>query len=245
MKLHRRFARALGYDIEKQNKQVLLETHLQKQFDLFNVDLVFDVGANAGQFASLLRSVTGYKGEIQSFEPQPKAFAQLAELAARDPDWHIYNYALGETAGELQMNVSQDSVFSSFHPASEAGKMRFAAIKEVETLNVQVKTLEEHIDTEVTGFEQRRAFLKMDTQGHDSWVFQGAGRWKGSFAGIVSEMPVVPIYDNVPDYIDLISVYRKHGYEMTGAYVVHRHRDTGHVVDFDCVMARVEKKDRT
>jgi FkbM family methyltransferase len=238
MKLHRRLARAFGYDLEKDNKQVLLETHLRKQFELSGVDLVLDVGANAGQFGKLLRDDLGYAGEIHSFEPQPDAFARLKAAAIRDPHWRVFNLALGDEPGKLAMNVSGDDVFSSFHQSSAKGRERFArAIQQDRTIDVPIDTLANHIAEHITDFDQRRVFLKMDTQGHDGWVFKGAGPWRNRFAGLVSELSVVGIYDGVPDYLEALALYREYNYEMTGAFVVNRHRQTGHIVDFDCVLA--------
>ena len=77
----------------------------------------------------------------------------------------------------------------------------------------------------------------MDTQGPDRAVFEGAGEYAGRFCGIQSEIAVTPIYDDVPDYMESIALYRSYGYEVTGLYTVNRHRATGHVIEFDCVMA--------
>ena len=48
------------------------------------INLIFDVGANAGQYAQEVRR-EGYGGNIVSFEPLPEAFSTLARLSARDP----------------------------------------------------------------------------------------------------------------------------------------------------------------
>jgi hypothetical protein len=47
------------------------EFHLKQVFERFGVDCVFDVGANVGQYAELLRQRVGYRGEILSSEPNP------------------------------------------------------------------------------------------------------------------------------------------------------------------------------
>lgn len=49
------------------------------------IDLVLDVGANRGQFATALRDELGYRGRIVSFEPLKDVFPLLQQAAAQDP----------------------------------------------------------------------------------------------------------------------------------------------------------------
>jgi hypothetical protein len=45
------------------------EEHLRRFLRHFEVDCVFDVGANSGQYATMVRERAGYLGPIVSFEP--------------------------------------------------------------------------------------------------------------------------------------------------------------------------------
>jgi hypothetical protein len=54
----------------------------------YGISLIFDVGANVGQYAMRTRSL-GYKGKIVSFEPLSSAFNHLLNNAAHDPLWII------------------------------------------------------------------------------------------------------------------------------------------------------------
>ena len=47
------------------------QQHLKKIFKYTEVDCVFDIGANYGQYAKMLRSDIKFKGLIISFEPIP------------------------------------------------------------------------------------------------------------------------------------------------------------------------------
>src|SRR5574340_1636803 len=55
-----------GFDLHRLSPHSNPAFQLLKGLERFGVDLVFDVGANTGQFASELRSI-GYKGRIVSF----------------------------------------------------------------------------------------------------------------------------------------------------------------------------------
>ena len=80
------------------------------------IDLVLDVGANAGQFASALRAI-GYGGPIVSFEPLSAAHAKLTAAAKGDSRWTVHpQCALGDRDGETEINVAGNSVSSSVLP---------------------------------------------------------------------------------------------------------------------------------
>ena len=223
--------------MEKFNKELTIESHLRNALPRLGVDTVLDVGANEGQFATLLRYI-GFEGEIISFEPSQAACATLTARAARDPAWKAHQLALGDSTGTAELNVSGKSVFSSLHKPSSFGVEKYGASIEVtNTETIQLDRLDSFLDQHLPDFEQRRVYLKMDTQGHDFAVMQGAGAYASRFAGLQSEISVTPIYEGVPDYIEAISHYRSLGYEVTGMFTVNRHRTTGHVIEFDCTMA--------
>ena len=234
---HRWLAHKIGYDIEKFNKQVLVESHLRALLPRLNTDLVLDVGANEGQFVEQLRHI-GYTGQIISFEPALSTYNKLNQAAAQDPNWTAFNTALGSTSGNAVLNTSGASVFSSLHKPNEFGKEKFGnAIAAPTSEDVVVERLDNFLSEHVADFDQRNVFLKMDTQGHDREVFEGAGEYASKFSGIQSEIAVTPIYEGIPDYMESLALYRSFGYEVTGIFTVNRHRQTGHVIEFDCVMA--------
>ena len=62
------------------------------------VDLVVDVGANDGGYATALREL-GYRRRIVSFEPLAEPFARLSERAGSDGSWDVVQCALGDQRG--------------------------------------------------------------------------------------------------------------------------------------------------
>lgn len=111
--------RAIGYDIFKWHCVPPAMAARKRLLDSLGIDVILDVGANAGQFAPSLRDPMGYRGAIVSFKPLPDAFQHLASLAAKDSDWEAKNVALGTADGHLCLNVSKNRVSSSFLPIRE------------------------------------------------------------------------------------------------------------------------------
>ena len=68
------------------------------------IDIVFDIGANLGQFSSEIRS-KGYNGKIVSFEPLTIARQKLVKIASKDANWHVHDRsAVGNFDGSIDEN---------------------------------------------------------------------------------------------------------------------------------------------
>ncbi|WP_279613773.1 FkbM family methyltransferase [Ancylobacter polymorphus] len=87
--------------------------HLRRFIKHFAIDCIFDVGANIGQSATMLRQQVGYQGLIVSFEPIPKCADHVRALAKGDPLWQIEEVALADHVGVDSFNIMASNQFSS------------------------------------------------------------------------------------------------------------------------------------
>ncbi len=91
-----------------------------KRLTYQNIDLILDVGANAGQFAQRIFEI-GYGGNIVSFEPLSSAYEKLIENSKGNKRWQIAERcALGDENGEIQINIAKNSHSSSILPMLQA-----------------------------------------------------------------------------------------------------------------------------
>lgn len=214
--------------------------HLRRLFALLEVDCVFDVGANRGQYARMLRDEVGYAGHIVSYEPQPHLLPGLQAAAGADPLWHIEGVALDRQAGSAKFRVMHGDEFSSLRASDGASPELFADWMRVrEEVDVRCETLA----TELPRLQQRlgfrRPFLKMDTQGHDLAVLEGAADAVRGFVGLQSELAFRRLYDGAPDFAQSIAAYRQAGFELSALVP----NNAGHfpvLVEMDCVMLRAD-----
>ena len=178
---------------------------LRRFLAAFAVDCLFDVGANRGQYAMMARRDAGYKGLILSFEPNPDIFAPLAKRAAGDPRWHVFNMALSDFDGAASFNIMAADQFSSLKRPSGAQDAIFADRNKVtKTVDMQCRRLDTLLPELVAQHGFARPFLKMDTQGHDLSVCEGAGDAIGRMLGVQTELGVRPIYEGGAGYRAMI-----------------------------------------
>jgi FkbM family methyltransferase len=211
----------------------LHDMQLKLIFDEFKIDLVVDVGANEGQFAQRLRLF--YAGEIHSFEPVASAYERLAGVASSDRNWHVHKFALGSQECTKTLNVSDQTVFSSFLKTNEYCTKRFGrgAIG-TQAEMVSVRRLDRVLDDIAPGIESKRTFIKMDTQGYDLEVFKGLGTRLESVVAFQSEVSLVPIYEGMPHWTESISTYEQSGFGVVGMYPVTR--DSWRIIECDCLL---------
>jgi FkbM family methyltransferase len=188
-------------------------SYFKRLLSILEIDCIFDVGANRGQFGRWLR-VNGFSGEIISFEPNPAAFAELQVAASVDEKWICYPWALGSENGQMCLNVMRSDDFSSFlNPRADVD---FAHANKIASMvEVPIKTLEDVYKP------SKRPFLKMDTQGYDLQVLKGAANVLPEFCGLLSEVSFVQIYDGAPTFSESMSSIREAGFLPSALFSVH------------------------
>jgi FkbM family methyltransferase len=211
---------------------------LRNFFRHFEVDCVFDVGANRGQYYDLLRGPVGYEGLVISFEPMPHAYKELETRASVDPKMHIRQVALDRFAGKANFNVMTNDKFSSLKSPSTSDYDKLATANSVQrTIEVTTSTL----SLEVSGLSSelgfKRPFLKMDTQGNDVNVVEGAGLDILKFVGIQSELSIKKLYSETLYFHEVIAYYLAKGFAISSIF----ENNAGHfpdLVEMDCLMYR-------
>jgi FkbM family methyltransferase len=212
--------------------------HLRRFLAHFGVDCVFDVGANAGQYARMLRDVAGFTGDIVSFEPIPELAAQLTAAAASDRRWFIEEKALDREAGPASFNVMEIDQFSSLRSPNEDQPAFFHEYnKVVRSIPVMRSTLAGEIEHYRSQLGFTRPFLKMDTQGNDVAVFEGAGAGIAAFVGIQSELPIKMLYQGSSCFAEAIAAYSARGFELS-AFVPNNEGHFPMLVETDCIFYR-------
>lgn len=216
----------------------LCQLRIKTLLDRYQINVVIDVGANEGQFASDLRR-SGYQGKIISFEPIASVFEKLTTVAALDRDWDVYNLALGQESSQKTIYIAGDSAFSSLLKSNDWCEQEFgdeSVGKREET--VIVRRLDELLHETIENLDQARIYLKMDTQGYDLEVFMGLGAMAKQVLALQSEMSVVPIYQGMPHLTESISFFEQAGFGIAGMYPVSTEKSALRVVEFDCLMVR-------
>jgi FkbM family methyltransferase len=208
----RRCLRRMGWDVRRFDPRSSDLSQLVRQLSAHEIDVVFDVGANAGQFAEKLRDA-GFGGRIVSFEPSTAAHAELSKRARRDANWIVAPpMALGDHDGTITLNVAGNSVSSSVLPMLPSHVTAEPKSSYVGSEVVNLRTLE-RVSAEFVG-EGERIFLKLDVQGFEYKVLKGAGAFFARLSGIQVELSLVPLYEGEYLFHPMLHDLEARGYEI-------------------------------
>ncbi|GEO36977.1 hypothetical protein SAE02_11250 [Skermanella aerolata] len=183
---------------------------LVRILDHHGIDVVLDVGANVGQYAARLRQ-GGWSGRIVSFEPLPDAHATLEAAAAPDALWEVApRMALGASAGTVSLNVSAESDMSSALPFVPEMADLLDSAAYTGTVTAPLARLD-GVFGEYAG-NASRVLLKIDTQGTEAAVLEGASGVLDRIYGIQLELSIVPVYLGERTYLDMIATLGELGF---------------------------------
>jgi len=223
-----------GYDIKHlpTDPQIRNKLYLLKKN---NIDLIFDVGANLGQFARNMRDL-GYKKEIVSFEPLPEAFNILSQNTVNDENWKIVNIAIGNFDGEITMHIAKNSYSSSIldilprHIESAPDSIFIDQIK------VPIKK----VDTIIDQYYEKgnNLLIKIDTQGYERQVFEGSLESLGKVRGFQIELSLTSLYRGETLIQEMIDLLRDYGFKIMHLEPGHQDYFTGEILQLEGIFYR-------
>lgn len=206
----RSLVRRTGFDVVRAPAARFPFKHLTDQL---GINFVLDVGANEGQYASLLRA-TGYPGHIFSFEPASSPLGKLVANSENDPHWFCENCAIGSKSGRLRLNLSSNSLLSSIRPVDH----NFARENAWATLDAGYEEVEVKTIDDILGSFQHdgaRMLLKIDVQGFEDEVLKGAKNSFSQISAIQVEMPIRCTYVGQSDIHQLTGQLKAEGFDLS------------------------------
>ena len=227
--LIQRILRYFGWVIVRYNTPEII--FLSSRLKELNVDTVFDVGANQGQYASSLFS-SNFQGKIFSFEPYSRAHKSLLKLANKNPDWHVApKCAVGRINKIVILNISENSFSSSLLPILDEHLNSAKYSRYIGTESVPLITL----DSFTKKIKFKKAFLKIDTQGYELEVLLGAKSLMKKIVGIQLEVSIGNLYCGQPYYLDILQHIENMGFKLWSITPGFRDKKTDKLLQFDAI----------
>lgn len=227
----RRILRKVGFDICHFTPSQHPIARRKKIIEYNEIDTVIDIGANAGQFAQQLRNEVDYKNKILSFEPQSTAFDLLSANATGDSKWEVFNYALGDTEEKKEINIAANSLSSSLLGMLPTHLQSAPESKYIGKEMISIKTLDSLFG--VLCNPNDNVYLKIDTQGYESRVLNGAEKSLEHINIVQLEMSLLPLYEGEMVYNDMCMLMKEKGYNLIGIEIVSTNRLTGQLLQVD------------
>lgn len=221
-----------------------LQNHVWKAYlgevlAAYGIEVALDVGANTGQYGGVLRDEAGFRGRIVSFEPLPGVFQQLASRAREDARWEVRPCALGSQNGELELNESVGSDFSSFRETNAEATRAFGdRVNVVQRHRVPVRRLDglwQELGLKASPDVGERVLLKMDTQGWDIEVLEGLGERISAVTLIQTEIAAAPLYDGAAALPEAVRYLNERGFDLLYLSPVNIDHGRLQVLEYDAV----------
>ena len=230
-KIIKNILRKFGYNITLSTTTTNSSLQLVKSFEKFEIDLIFDIGANVGQFANDIFNY-GYKNKIVSFEPLTIAHKILIKNAKSNSNWSIYERcAIGESDGEIFINISENSVSSSIlemtnNHLDAAVNSKFIGKEKVNIYK---------IDTIINQFKFNNIFIKIDAQGFEKNIINGSLNSANKIKGFLCETSLIELYKGQSLWKEMIAKFDELGFKLWGIQPGYSDPRTGQTLQVDII----------
>lgn len=227
----KRVLRHFGIEAHRYTVQTSPGAQLFRLVKRYGIDLVFDVGANTGQYATHIRT-HGYSGRIVSFEPLSSAYAGLVTSACGDRQWQVApRMALGDAEGKINIHIAGNSMSSSILDVLPAHERAAPGSEFVGSETVPLRRLDHVAEEYLEG--SRGVLLKIDTQGYEDRVLAGAKGVLDGIRAIQTELSLVPLYADQMLFEDMCRKIEAMGFELIAIFPGYIDELTGQTLQVD------------
>jgi FkbM family methyltransferase len=202
----------------------------EKLLNHHKISKIFDVGANSGQYASQTFDLS-FKGGIISFEPVKSTFDSLNSKAKHNRNWKALNYGLGNINEQLEINLSQNTYSSSLLNILPSHVKNAPDSKIIGVETVTIKTLDSVFKDLVS--EKDIILLKIDVQGFEKNVLDGAKESLNNIKGIQLEMSIEELYKNEMLFIEMITFLKSLGFNLHSLENGFYNKESGKLLQVD------------
>ena len=202
-----------------------------------DVNYIFDVGANEGQFAKKILSLFP-KANYICFEPIGERLAKACVIIQTDDktlERRGYQVVLGNRDGVVKFNVHDIHFSSSVLEMHSIHHDLYPGSAPKTEIEVPIRKLDSMFTTTPM---KHRVFLKLDVQGYELAVLNGAVNFLNSVQVIMVEVNFEQLYKGQPTFDEINIFLTRHGFEFCGSYDEQRNKVDGKPISSDLFFVR-------
>lgn len=201
----------------------------------FGITKILDVGANTGQYAQELRKVK-FEGTIVSFEPITSVFEELQKNMAGDSKSILKNFALGDKNETKTINIAKNLASSSFFSRTKYFEEIATQTEYISEEKVEIKVLDAIFDSICD--KNDVVFLKLDTQGYEKNILNGATESLKKVKGVQIELALKPTYEDAPNFKEILKIMEDAGFTLYSLEEGFEDENSGRLLEVDGIFFR-------
>ncbi|MCW3076483.1 MAG: hypothetical protein JWO32_1092 [Bacteroidetes bacterium] len=184
----------------------------------YNDFVIADIGAFDGA-TSIKFSKEFPKNRILAFEANPESFILAQNNCSIHSNIHLFNVAISSQDCISELNITRNKVSSSLNKISATSsdtKNYNQELATVSKINIETKPLDHYSK------DQQILFIKIDVQGHEIQVLEGAPESLKNARYLLIEMSNHTIYSEGCKYYEVDAWLRNHNYKLVDIIVTTR-----------------------
>ena len=199
-----------------------------------NIQTLFDIGANVGQFALQIHRVLP-DAMLYCFEPLEDCYNELLKKMGHLPRFRAFNFALGDRSGQAQIYRNDYTPSSSLLPMEDLHKRAFPFTAHTTAQKIEIRRLDD-ISQQVDIVDD--VLVKMDVQGTEDKVILGGEKLLSRASVLIVETTFEPLYNGQPLFDTIYALLRERGLVHMGTESIMRNPKDGRVLQCDSLFMR-------